>query len=390
MADWSKLSTDVLGLIHDKLSIPDCIRLKAACKSWNLAFKLKHRCPPNLQSPWLMLPYHNDTVAWFFSIVDKKIYKVPCPEPMIRRRICIGSCHGWLITVDDNCNMHLLNPLAGVQIPLPSVTTLPLVKVVQDSQEPINKFMIGGEQQTNGVVVYMVYSAWRMHRFFFHKAVLSMAPDADGNFTIVMIYSVWKRLAFARAGDEAWTSIQTPHGFHDVIHCNDKFYTASYGGTVMAWEPNGLAIVSMIVSSDVDEACIGCMMYLVDSPDGNLMLIARHAGEGPIVSHTSLFLVFALDERDLRWKKVKSLHQQTLFLGSNQSVFLSAVDFPELKQNCIYFTNNILEFCGYFQYADSGDIGTFNMESKKIEPIDHVGRHLKNWPPSVWFFPSLS
>ncbi|CAL9211537.1 unnamed protein product [Musa hybrid cultivar] len=387
MADWSKLSTDVLGLIHDKLSIPDCIRLKAACKSWNLAFKFKHHCPPKLESPWLMLPDHNDTVAWFFSIVDKKIYKVPCPEPMIRRRICIGSCHGWLIIVDDNCNMHLLNPLTGVQIPLPSVTTLPFVKIVRDSQERINKFMIG-EQQTNGDVVYMAYSVWRMRRFFFHKAVLSMAPDADGNFTVVMIYSVWKRLAFARAGDEAWTSIQTPHGFHDVIHCNDKFYTASHGGTVMAWEPNGLAIVSMIVSSDIDEAYIGCMMYLVESPDGNLMLIARHAGEDPIISHTSLFLVFALDEQDLRWKKVKSLHQQTLFLGSNQSMFLSAVDFPDLKHNCIYFTNNILEFCAYFQYADN-DIGTFNMESKKIEPIDHVGRHL-NWPPSVWFFPSLS
>ncbi|RZS20414.1 hypothetical protein BHM03_00052923 [Ensete ventricosum] len=95
-----------------------------------------------------------------------------------------------------------------------------------------------------------------MHRFFFHKAVLSMAPDADGNFTIVMIYSVWKRLAFASAGDEAWTSIQTPHGFHDVIHCTDKFYTARYGGTVMAWEANGLPIVPKIISSDINETYV--------------------------------------------------------------------------------------------------------------------------------------
>ncbi|RRT51006.1 hypothetical protein B296_00048453 [Ensete ventricosum] len=166
-----------------------------------------------------------------------------------------------------------------------------------------------------------------MHRFFFHKAVLSMAPDADGNFTIVMIYSVWKRLAFASAGDEAWTSIQTPHGFHDVSHCTDKFYTARYGGTVMAWEANGLPIVPKIISSDINETYIGCMMYLVKSPDGNLMLICRHAGEGPIISHTSLFLVFSLDERDLQWMKVKSMHQQTLFLGSNQSMFLSVLTF---------------------------------------------------------------
>lgn len=39
--------------------------------------------------------------------------------------MCIGSAYGWVVTVDDEeCALHLLNPITGAQLPLPSITTL--------------------------------------------------------------------------------------------------------------------------------------------------------------------------------------------------------------------------------------------------------------------------
>ncbi|CAL9095350.1 unnamed protein product [Musa textilis] len=245
MANWSELPIDTLDLIHGKLSIPDYIRFGAVCKQWNLAFKLKYRCPPKPQSPWMMLPGKSNTTAKFFSIADNKVYQIPCPKPMIRRRICIGSSHGWLITVDESSNMHLVNPLTGAQFPLPPVTTLPFVEAVHDSQGRLTGLILNRERREDGTVIDRrprhTYSLQDAHRIMFHKAILSAAPDQGSGFVVMMICNIWRALAFARAEDKAWTYIDTPDSFTDVIYYRGKFYTISYLGTVGAWEPHGLS-----------------------------------------------------------------------------------------------------------------------------------------------------
>ncbi|CAL9753654.1 unnamed protein product [Musa acuminata subsp. burmannicoides] len=181
------------------------------CKQWNLASELKYRCPPKLQSPWLMLPGKSNTTAEFFSIADNKVYQIPCPKPMIRRRICIGSSHGWLITVDESSNMHLMNPLTGAQFPLPPVTTLPFVEAVHDSQ---------GRRRADGTAIDRrpphTYSLPDAHRVMFHKAILSAAPDEGSGFVVMMICNIWRASAFARAEDKAWTYIDTPDSFTET------------------------------------------------------------------------------------------------------------------------------------------------------------------------------
>nr|XP_009409590.2 PREDICTED: probable F-box protein At4g22165 [Musa acuminata subsp. malaccensis] len=250
-----ELTKDVLGMIHDELSICDYVRFKAVCKHWNLVNKFEDQCRLRPQAPWLMFSGDDNSTAKFFSIVEKKIYKIQCPQPMIGKRIYVGSCHGWLVTLDGRCNMHLLNPLTGAQIRLPSVLTLPFIRDIYNLEGQITNFNV--EQDNNH------YSLWLK---FIRKVVISKAPDADNDFTIMMIYSHWCKLAFARAGDKAWTPIISPYYYSDIIYRNAKFYTINYRQMIEVWEADELvfSIINLDLPPDV---LLRGICYLVESLD---------------------------------------------------------------------------------------------------------------------------
>ncbi|RCV26678.1 hypothetical protein SETIT_5G265300v2 [Setaria italica] len=63
------------------------------------------------------------TTADFFSFHDGRSRTASLPEPAIQRRIWIGSAHGWVVTADEECALHLFNPVIGAQLPLPCITT---------------------------------------------------------------------------------------------------------------------------------------------------------------------------------------------------------------------------------------------------------------------------
>ncbi|CAL9126743.1 unnamed protein product [Musa acuminata var. zebrina] len=383
MADWSKLSIDISSLIHGELSVLDYIRVGAVCKQWNFACKLKYHCPTKKpQSPWLVLPGECDTTTIkFFSILEKKTYKIPCPEPMIHRRVYIGSGHGWLVTVDDICNMHLLNPLTGAQIPLPPVTTLPFVSARHNSHGQIIEFVVEVPYGAN-IISTLVFSFERMRCIFFQKAVLSAAPDVDDNCLIMMICNNWKHLVVGRARGEAWKCISLYHHYTNIIHRNGKFHSISDTGIVEVWEHDGSILRPRIIGSKIRYFLNQFMHYLVESLDGNLLLIVRAQED---IKPSDNFLGFSLDEKEHKWKKVSDLHEQTLFLGYNHSMCLSATNFPELQHNCIYSTNNKLM---YYQHG-SHDMEIFYLKEKKTQQIYQLERQL-NWPPPIWLTPSLS
>uniref|UniRef100_A0A0E0RA41 Disease resistance R13L4/SHOC-2-like LRR domain-containing protein n=1 Tax=Oryza rufipogon TaxID=4529 RepID=A0A0E0RA41_ORYRU len=52
-------------------------------------------------------------------------------EDLPNRHI-IGSCYGWIVTADERSELHLVNPITGEQIALPSVTTIKQVKPIYD------------------------------------------------------------------------------------------------------------------------------------------------------------------------------------------------------------------------------------------------------------------
>lgn len=112
-----ELPQDILMAIFATFEIPDLKRAGSVCSSWRSAYsELCNRAKYKLsQTPCLFYTSEpaGDNVAFLYSLVEKRAYKLALPEPPIRSRFLIGSSHGWLVTVDDRSEMHLLNPITN-------------------------------------------------------------------------------------------------------------------------------------------------------------------------------------------------------------------------------------------------------------------------------------
>ena len=122
--------------IFASLENPDLVRAGSVCSSWRSA--CARLCNLGLfrqtQTPCLLYTSESagESAAGLFSLVENKSYTLALPDPPIRTRYVIGSSHGWIITADDRSELHLLNPITGDQIALPSVSTIEQVKPIFD------------------------------------------------------------------------------------------------------------------------------------------------------------------------------------------------------------------------------------------------------------------
>ncbi|RLM92269.1 F-box protein [Panicum miliaceum] len=124
MADWATLQTDIVGIIIKKLAIPDYIRFRAVCTSWNHVCKDVSYSPR--VDPWLMLPQNpNPPGAQFFCIPERKNQNIRLPSTASFFGSVwapVGSLNGWLIYFSQTYGtMQLVNPISGSQIQLPPI-----------------------------------------------------------------------------------------------------------------------------------------------------------------------------------------------------------------------------------------------------------------------------
>ena len=91
-------------------------------------------------------------------------------------------------------------------------------------------------------------------------------------------------------------------------------------------------------------------------------------------------------ERIFEWLEVKTLDGKALFLGDNASISLTASDFPECEPNCIYFTDESLN---YVRRGGPHDTGVFNLEDGNTEQLIYPRPNTLVWVPHVWVEPSL-
>ncbi|OEL35938.1 hypothetical protein BAE44_0003044 [Dichanthelium oligosanthes] len=152
--------------------------------------------------------------ATFFSFQDGRCRTASLPGPAIQRRIWIGSAHGWLVTADEECALHLLNPVTGAQLPLPSITTM-------------GYFEILPRTESSGTAGFLFHerSFLQVHRpeykgieydkhpheipmgimplHYLRKAV-PLCDPSSGEYFVVMIHGPYSKLVFARQRDARW------------------------------------------------------------------------------------------------------------------------------------------------------------------------------------------
>ncbi|KAL5702475.1 hypothetical protein ACHQM5_027689 [Ranunculus cassubicifolius] len=263
-ASWSEVPKNLLEDIFERLFLGDHLGFSSVCSSWRSACVenryLPSRCVglivpgeiPDSETRRLLEPVQGE-----YNNNNNPI-NVPVPH----RYHCCGTSFGWLVLIDDDLDMQLLNPITGAKIELSSGTTL---------VSPSTK--------------------WGFEKFgkhFVRKAVLSCDPACSTSETTVFVICGGYCLAFSRPADKSWRVIaKGEHGsgpglreYCDAIFHKDKFYVV-YNSPP---PPGGVLTCDL---SDTDNPIVAdyapsprCEIfnmtrYLVES-NGELFQLRRH------------------------------------------------------------------------------------------------------------------
>lgn len=128
--------SDLLISISDRLDITSCLRFSAVCTTW--ASTLRTHLPTfprfclDQPIPWLILnagtsknnPNITDFV--FYDLTTSISYNITIPISFsLDVSRWLSSNFGWLIFIDLRLQLHLISPLTGAQILLPSIKISP-------------------------------------------------------------------------------------------------------------------------------------------------------------------------------------------------------------------------------------------------------------------------
>jgi hypothetical protein len=353
--------------------------------------------------PLMMIPPDEEedgrSLCRFYDYVNEKVLNtnIKIPEE-VDHAICIGSSHGWLAYISRlDCSVFLWSPFSTtplISLPpidtLPSITSVPREEVDEENPDDDTlhyKWKSAYESDDDsspdfGFKVECNYldesqsfytrSANRLILYLIRKIVLSSVPTSDDCIVVALPgLSIHRSIAFCKPGDKSWTFVEPPlkkyFDIVDVIHFKDQlFYTiTSYRRTLYAYD---LADLSSPKSYHI-ETCFeyehlsslekytrrSCRKryYLVES-SGELLLVCRlfsnrMNNDGEIIvnstiiksqDQTTTFDVYKLDFSRNKWEPIRCIGDQVLFVGTNQSLSLSARNFSILKANCIYFTDD--------------------------------------------------
>ncbi|XP_059451394.1 uncharacterized protein LOC132182222 [Corylus avellana] len=342
----------------------------------------------------------------FYDYVNENVINtnIKIPEE-VNHAICIGSSHGWLAYISRlDCSVFLWSPFTtSPLISLPPIHTLPSITVIpredvdedeilkryegdalchkwksayesDDDSSPDFGFKVEWDYPDQSQSFY-TRSANRLILYLIRKIVLSSVPTSDDCIVVAVPgLSIHRSIAFCKPGDKSWTFVEPPlkknFDIVDVIHFNDQLFYAitSCGVTLYAYDladlssPKSYLIKTCFahkhLSSLEKYTRISCgeRYYLVES-SGELLWVCRFFSnemnsDGEIIvnsdiiespDQTTMFDVYRLDFCRNRWEPIRCIGDQVLFVGTNQSLCLSAQSFPNLKANCIYFTDDSCE-----------------------------------------------
>jgi hypothetical protein len=399
---------DILRCIFAILEIPDLVRAGSVCSSWRAAYTSlcsTGNCKLQ-QTPCLLYTSESTDAreAGLYSITEKKAYTLTLPDPPIRSRYIIGSSYGWIITADERSELHLVNPITSEQIALPSVTTIEQVKPVFDVEGAVwcyEYWWYTGKHVISNTP--SVFPLSELRDFLFCKAFLSSDPSTGGYF-VVLIHNPHSQLSFARAGDDKWTWLPPRSYYEDCLFKEGLLYASTAIGEIHTFNLDAPAVTRKLFLDKTKDIYFESI-YIVQGSGGEMLQIWRSDAEprgededetdsdlelelddDKVVDKTTAITVYEVEPASKRIEKISSLGQNVLFLGHNQSLCLHAEEYPQLKGNHVYFTDDDFLYTTGFK-NNRRDIGVFDLENNSSEEIT-TPQLWSNWPTPVWLIPN--
>ncbi|TVU25157.1 hypothetical protein EJB05_27642, partial [Eragrostis curvula] len=451
LPDWTELPEEILVSLMGELQIPDLVRSGAVCASWQSAYAAfrRLRLPSPRQPPCLLYScdaFGRDAAALYCPSTGAT-FRVPVPEPLpIRCLSPIGSAHGWLVVADEVSNLHLLNPLTGVRVALPPITTLHNVEDDVSLDEEGNSVYNLHEKPGNDDDPAVPIPVGKARDCMYDRAALSCSPSMGRDCVILLLHLPHYELSFARPGDKQWTWISpgertglrqsklyrdvaynNKDGLFYVVNADDSIYTLDLKGP----SPVAKRIMPALRHGDQPDR------YLIHTPWGDLLQawrfrceyhpptqVGSEAEDEPssqIESETEedddLFAevedepssqteseteedddLFADTLVELRTEKVElykvNIHEKklvqldgvgdhALFLGYNGSLCLPVANFPGLKPNTAYIMDDSTEFMNFFK-RNQRDIGLWDIEHQSFQSLGDASSSLLKEPCGVY------
>ncbi|KAF7070115.1 hypothetical protein CFC21_075668 [Triticum aestivum] len=393
-----ELPEDILMHVFATLEIPDLVRAGSVCTLWHSAYTTLCNLGKYKQTQTPCLLYTSESagenVACLYSLVEKRVYRLTLPEPPLSSRFLIGSSLGFLATVDDRSEMHLVNPITGQQIALPSVTTMEYVKPIFDDLGVVHKYEYPSHSARRAFFTPSILAGCELRECLQIKAFV-FHDTSTGRYIVVLIHEPYNHLSFARVGDDKWTLLPPHHHYQDCTYKDGLLYAVDIKGEIHAFDLSGPAVTMKIIRG-VDEDFYPDAIYIVEAPWGGLLLVSRFKefedpdedGDPEIyVPHTTEIKLHRIDDGTERLVEIDCLPDHVLFLGHNDPLCLSAKDYPALKGNHAYFTDD--DEYNKNRKSSPRDIGVVGLGNNS--EVDLVSPLLwSNWPSPVWLTPSLT
>ncbi|TVU03056.1 hypothetical protein EJB05_51384, partial [Eragrostis curvula] len=431
--DWSALPEDMLVIVLRAMHVADAIRSGAVCTSWYAAYaSFRRRLLPSPRQPPCLL-YASDAAgpcaAALHCPATGATLRIPFQRPPLPRRPLLGSRDGWLVTADEASNLHLLNPVTGAEVALPPITALHHVESFTDDQgnpmynvyenlggdSPITRRDLVDKEPTD-------LEPHRAHEFMYYRVVLSASPSAGRACIVLLLHRPQGEVSFARLGDERWTwvppgedtGLRRRYGYRDAMYSavDGLFYLLQFDASMFSLDLNGPLPVACEVLNGVPKS-VNPRKYLVQTPTGDILQVWRlrkHVDsptpvelppdyvddeeftQDPLLELKTLDMqLYKVDLQHRRVQMIKSLPDHALFLGFNGSMCLLVKDFPGLKPNCAYITDDCEEYVNTLKY-NRREIGIWSIAEQSMSRLVDVSPVIYpwlNWPSPIWIKPSL-
>ncbi|KAK8703154.1 hypothetical protein V6N13_021483 [Hibiscus sabdariffa] len=400
MGGWCELPGDLVRTIEEKLDLyQDKVKCSCVCRSWRLALpKMPHQKQHLL--PWLLVPLKTKTEIGsgtsfgFFDPLDKKLHCLGLSDPH-KDMLFRGSSHGWVVNLDKNNSICLINPLTAAQVELPPRTKFPDVANYRPNK-PGREYGLRGETGPR----FFTLSKDHIRKHFIQKVIVSSSPQSDEDFVAVAIYGQFSELAYCKRGDKKWSFLDRGH-WSDVIFHQGQLYAVGSDGCVMIYDIHSSHSKKTEFVPKLRER-VASRFYLVKSSVGLIMVYRRiktlqqigvsDPDSYPIYMYkTKGFRIFKLDTTRGEWHEIQSIGDDMLFLGWNSSISLSCKNFSQHTGNCVYFTDDNITY-HYEGIIGGFDIGIFNFTDGSIQHLPCCTTNdseLSIWPPPVWLMPNL-
>ncbi|BAS86901.1 Os03g0802100, partial [Oryza sativa Japonica Group] len=406
-AELPHLPEDLLVQILSRLEIPDLLRASSVCSSWHSAYTTLHSLGQYKRHQTPCLFYTSESagknVGCIYSLAEQRTYKITLPDPPIRDRYLIGSSDGWLVTIDDKCEMHLLNPVTREQMALPPVITMEQVNPTYDESGAIVKYENRSQFWHDGVMFSsrsmgsIISPRWQ--QLFLTGRAFVFSETSTGKLLVVLIRNPFGQLSFARVGDDEWDYLPEYGRYEDCTYKDGLLYAVTTLGEIHAIDLSGpIAMVKVVMGKVMDIGDGDRNTYILHAPWGDVLQIWKteeddyiHPSEDDydaILKNTASIEVYKSDLVEEKLVKINRLQDHVLFVGHNQTLCLRAEEFPSLKANHAYFTDDSQNWITEFK-NNRRDIGVFNLEDNSRDELGSP-QLWSNWPSPVWITPSLA